>query len=67
MVLGFRQHDPDRDGTLEIEEVHPNFVEIYFVPPEHSLRLANLDPKKPNRYLSLSRLGRTYRGAACVA
>ena len=50
MALGFRQHDPDRDGTLEIEEVHPNFVEIYFVPPEHSLRSANLDPKKPNRY-----------------
>ena len=50
MALGFRQHDPDRDGTLEIEEVHPNFVEIYFVPPEHSLRSANLDLKKPNRY-----------------
>jgi Domain of unknown function (DUF4263) len=32
MALGIRQHDPARDGTLEIEEVHPNFVEVYFVP-----------------------------------
>ncbi|ADH89943.1 conserved hypothetical protein [Ancylobacter novellus DSM 506] len=50
MALGFRQHDPARDGTLEVEEVHPNFVEVYFVPPEHSLRAANLDPKKAKQY-----------------
>lgn len=50
MALGFRQHDPHQDGTLEIEEVHPNFVEVYFVPPEHSLRSANLDPKEPSSY-----------------
>lgn len=50
MALGFRQHDPVRDGTLEVEEVHPNFVEVYFVPPEHSLRSANLDPKRANSY-----------------
>lgn len=50
MALGFRQHDPDRDGTLEIEEVHPNFVEVYFVPPERSLVEAGLDPKKANNY-----------------
>ncbi len=50
MVLGLRQHDPARDGTLEVEEVHPNFVEVYFVPPEHSLLAANLDPKKAKQY-----------------
>lgn len=50
MALGIRQHDPARDGTLEVEEVHPNFVEVYFVPPEHSLLSASLDPKKANSY-----------------
>jgi len=50
MALGFRQHDPDRDGTLEVEEVHPNFVEVYFVPPERSLVEAGLDPAQGNRY-----------------
>lgn len=50
MALGFRQHDPARDGTLEIEEVHPNFVEVYFVPPEHSLLAANLDPTQAKKY-----------------
>ena len=50
MALGFRQHDPMRDGTLEVEEVRPNFVEVYFVPPEHSLLAANLDPTQANQY-----------------
>ena len=50
MALGFRQHDPARDGTLEVEEVHPNFVEVYFVPPENSLLAANLDPKRAKQY-----------------
>lgn len=50
MALSFRQHDPARDGTLEVEEVHPNFVEVYFVPPEHSLLVANLDPTRAKQY-----------------
>lgn len=50
MAFSFRQHDPVRDGTLEVEEVHPNFVEVYFVPPERSLVEAGLDPKKANSY-----------------
>lgn len=50
MALGFRQHDPDRDGTLAVEEVHPNFVEVYFVPPERSLVEAGLDPKNASTY-----------------
>lgn len=44
MARGFRQPDPKFDGTLEVEEVHPNFVEVFFVPPYHSLRSAGLDP-----------------------
>lgn len=44
MALGFRQHDPERNGTLEVEEYHPNFVEVYFVPSEDSLLAAGLDP-----------------------
>ena len=44
MARGFQQHDPERDGTLEVEEVHPNFVEVFFVPPHHSLRSSGLDP-----------------------
>lgn len=43
MALRIRQHDPEHDGILEVEEVHPNFVEVYFVPPEHSLLAAKLD------------------------
>ena len=50
MALGFRQHDPERDGTLEVDEVHPNFVEVYFVPPEHSLLAAGLDPTQAKSY-----------------
>lgn len=50
MALGFRQHDPDRDGTLEVEEVHPNFVEVYFMPPARSLAEAGLDPAQANAY-----------------
>lgn len=44
MTMRVRQHDPDRDGILEVEEVHPNFITVYFVPPERSLLEAGLDP-----------------------
>lgn len=50
MALGFRQNDPDRDGTLQVEEVHPGFVEVYFVPPESSLAAAGLDPARASKY-----------------
>jgi hypothetical protein len=46
MALGLRQHDPERDGTLEVEEIHPNFVEVYFVPPAHSLQAAQFRSQK---------------------
>ena len=50
MALRFRQHDPAYDGTIEVEEVHPNFVEVYFVPPERSLLDASLDPTQAKKY-----------------
>lgn len=50
MARRIRQHDPTRDGALEVEEYHPNFVEVYFAPPERSLLAASLDPKKANRH-----------------
>lgn len=50
MALGIRQHDPARDGTLVVEEIHPNIVEVYFVPPKHSLLAAKLGPSQANRH-----------------
>ena len=50
MALGIRQNDPARDGILEVEEVHPNFVEVYFLPPERSLLAANLESNKAKAY-----------------
>ena len=50
MALGIRQHDPARDGALAVEEYHPNFVEVYFVPPEHSLLAARFDPTQAKNY-----------------
>lgn len=50
MALSNRQQAPSRDGTLEIKEHYPNFVEVYFVPSEASLLEAGLNPKKANSY-----------------
>lgn len=50
MARAFRQHDPARDGTLEVDEVHPHFVEVYFVPPKHSLLAANLEPTQAKQH-----------------
>lgn len=50
MALSIRHSDPARDGTLEVEEVHPNFVEVYFVAPERSLLAAGFDPKDAKKY-----------------
>lgn len=50
MALVIRQPDPARDGTLEVEEVHPKIVEVYFVPPEHSLIAAGYNVNKARSY-----------------
>ena len=50
MARGTELYNPDHDGTLEIVECHPNFVEVYFVPPVRSLKEALLDPMRANSY-----------------
>lgn len=48
MARAFMEPDPERDGMLEIEEVHPNFVEVYFVPAQRSLLEAGFEAENPN-------------------
>ncbi|WP_085919987.1 Shedu immune nuclease family protein [Halomonas sp. CSM-2] len=43
MARLFRQHNPEQDGILEIEECDSNLIEVFFVPPAHSLEVAALD------------------------
>ena len=50
MALGYRQNDPVRDGTLEVDQVDSIRVDVFFVPPDHSLTAAGLDPKKARSY-----------------
>lgn len=40
-------------GRLVIEEVHPGFNEIYFIPPEESLAAAGLDASNPEKFKKL--------------
>jgi hypothetical protein len=50
MARAYVQHDPARDGTLEVDEYHPNYVEVFFVPPKSSLEAAGLNPKQARDY-----------------
>ena len=50
MALGYRQNDPVRDGTLEVDQIDSTRVDVFFVPPDHSLTAAGLDPKKARSY-----------------
>jgi len=43
MARVMRQYDPVYDGTLEVEVIRPGVIEVYFVPPEHSLLAAERD------------------------
>ena len=49
MALGFRQNNPARDGTLEIEVIGPGVVAVYFVPPEDSLLAAGREVTEARR------------------
>ena len=49
MARAFMQANPERDGHLEIEEVHPNFVEVYFVPPDTVPVQAWLETESPSQ------------------
>lgn len=40
-------------GRLLIEEVHPGYNEIYFVPPDEALMAGGLDPSKADSYKRL--------------
>lgn len=46
MPMIFVPHDPKRHGTLMIEKLRPNLVEVYFVPPEN----ARLDPDETDEH-----------------
>lgn len=46
MARAFMGYDPERDGTLEVEECGPNCVKVYFVPPRTSMGEAGLDPNE---------------------
>lgn len=50
MARGIRLYDAVRDGTLDVKESSPDIIEVYFTPPERSLRAANRDPSKARSY-----------------
>ena len=50
MVLGYREYDPTRDGVLEVDQIGADKVDVFFVPPEHSLIDAGLDPQKAHNH-----------------
>lgn len=50
MVLGYREYDPTRDGIMEVDQVGVDKVDVFFVPPEHSLIAAGLDPQKAQNH-----------------
>ncbi|MCF6277544.1 MAG: DUF4263 domain-containing protein [Anaerolineales bacterium] len=50
MARAFMQHDPERDGTLELDAYRRDCVRVYFIPPKHSLLEAGLDQSKARTY-----------------
>ena len=42
-------HVPD-SGKLSLEECHPGFIEIFYIPPRDRLKEAGLKSKKPEKY-----------------
>lgn len=46
----YRSYDPVRDGMLEVDQTTSNNVDVYFVPPHHSLEEAGFDPNKAQSY-----------------
>ncbi len=49
-MRGILQRDPDRDGFLEVEEYHPNFVGVYFIPPRASMVAAGFNPEQAREH-----------------
>ena len=50
MVNGFRVYNPEHNGALEVEGTDRKCVEVFFIPPRHSLIEANLDPNMAREY-----------------
>ena len=44
MAIRFQDYDPIRDGTLDVEHIDKNLVDVYFVPPQNGLKEVELDP-----------------------
>lgn len=45
-----KSRSSEQDGMLLIEEVHPGFVNVFFVPGKRQLQLAMLNVEKPEQY-----------------
>lgn len=50
MARPFVQEQPP--GSLQIEECHPGFNEVFFIPPKEKLEEAGLDESSPNKYIT---------------
>lgn len=48
-----QQLSDEVNGELIIEEQHPNYVEVFYIPPDEKLVIAGLDPNKAEKYKTL--------------
>lgn len=48
-----RQLSDENTGRLMIQEVHPNCAEVFYIPPDHKLLAAGLDPSQSEKYKTL--------------
>ncbi|MYD77102.1 MAG: DUF4263 domain-containing protein [Gammaproteobacteria bacterium] len=46
MVINIRSYDPIRYGRMEVEKISNNLSDVYFLPPDHSIKKAGFDPSK---------------------
>lgn len=50
----FNQQLSDEEiGKLIIKEIHPNYIEVFYIPPDYKLAEAGLDPNKAEKYKTL--------------
>lgn len=50
MVRPFTRNASSLQGKLIVEEVHPNCVQVFFIPPDEKLTQSGLDPAKAASY-----------------
>ncbi|MEM9765788.1 MAG: hypothetical protein AAF968_25360 [Pseudomonadota bacterium] len=41
---------PDPKGEIQIEELHPRCIEVWFIPEDDRLRAAGIDPKDRDKH-----------------